>query len=737
MKTKPLLLIIFLAFNIAVNAQPSNNNSFIRGDAKIEFRWRNGYDEYGGDFKSTFNQEEVTRGTQAWVDGFNWAADYKDWNDSILYGVQLLFRGGSPYARALRCVSDLVPVTRAGLPVTFAIPLQVCIGSEEYVSVALKVSGQDEEIVSFTFSPQKKVEITGGQLKIDFYTLKLYEPLVKSPGMALIGMLHVRVYPGLINYGGRMTFEFSSNTKHMDKESGFSIGSLWKDVSQTDVAAAWHKSGLSEEKLEKAAEIQRIQLQDWNARSRKMSDDLSVPGKIVISCSETPKAYDRGEGRVQAYSGNPVKDFQSGTPSGKMIGMSTAVAEQMGKKFSIFRYQHRHMLWEANNPEKLNPEELGYFDQWMLAAKASSDAVILDLQISPFTQAYKAFTKMGTLPLPSEGVPGYTWDKLVIGYIFAIRHAKEVCPQLSIVQMPYEFDNINNTEYHRDAHYQLLKVVYRAVNEVNKKLASNQQIKVAGLGVNTPDGRWEFINGFLKRYAADTDPTKRLDYLTWHTYLFPPFDYPNITKGFQAKLQELLAKHHLPLNLPVIVDELGLAEPSTIEDLSDLLGAARKEAAMACFTASIHNWNLAENGNFIPITGAGWHFGMLTYGKQNAMSPYAKGMILRSRLADGMIPSTSTPQDNKGYGLYSLATRDDKKISVLVWSASPAVFLSNAHSLSYPKTEVVFNDLPVNLQNRLLKVSIQSMSPDDAAIQLILGQNKCQTLPLTRGADRY
>ena len=72
--------------------------------------------------------------------------------------------------------------------------------------------------------------------------------------------------------------------------------------------------------------------------------------------------------------------------------------------------------------------------------------------------------------MPEEGIPGYSWEDLTLGYQTAIAHAKKVCPQLKIVQMPYEYDNISGSECHMDAHYSIFKCLYKAVNNVNKGL---------------------------------------------------------------------------------------------------------------------------------------------------------------------------------------------------------------------------------------------------------------------------
>ncbi len=201
------------------------------------------------------------------------------------------------------------------------------------------------------------------------------------------------------------------------------------------------------------------------------------------------------------------------------------------------------------------------------------------------------------------------------------------------------------------------------------------------------------MNGFLARYSADADKNKRLDYITWHTYLFPG-NYPTMIKGVSDSLQQMLQRNHLDLNLPVIVDEMGLAEPSTIEDLSDLQGAIKKEAAMAAYTTALQEQYEKEKARIIPISGAGWHFALLTYGKQNVLSTYAKGIILRSRLGDLTIPVTATPSNEQGYGIHAIATKEDNRISIPIYCTSPSIFFSDALPLNYPVIELLVKDLP-------------------------------------------
>ena len=718
-------------------SSPAPASRPLRGDARVEFRWRvNGI---GMDATNPLDVQDGMRGVQAWHPGSYWSGGYKDWTGTDVHGANLIFRGGTPNGRAVRCTSEVVPLDQAGLAVTFAIPLHVGLGTAERLSVALKVSGQGEEIVVLNLDPRRETHCSSGRFKTVFHLLRLDEAPKDAPGLGFAGMLHLRVYPLLLNYGNRMTFEFHSQTGHMDHEASLFVGSLWSDLSDTDPRAEWARSGLDEAALADARIDVRRRLDAWNEKALDLSRRLlAEAGRVEVSLASPRRPWDRGELRVQAYTGNPAKDVVAGKPNHHCVRMAEALTAALGRRLSLFRYQQWQPVVKEDDPRQLEPEGWGMLEQWMIAAERCAERVMLAFYLDAFLAAYLEFTRRGTLPLPPEGVPGHTWEHLRIGYVTAISAALRVCPRLRVVQMQYEFDNFSSAECHRDAHYRLFKTLYEAVHEINAALPAERRLEVAGLGINTPENRWDFIDGFLARFAADPDPRKRLDYLTWHTYLFPG-STPTIARGFGARLRALLEKHRLPADLIHDDGQVGLAEPSTIEDLSGLDGAARKEAAMACFTAALHHEYLKEPGRFIPVSGGGWHFGCLTFGRQSALSPYAKGMLLRSRLADACLDVAVSPQDPQtGYGLHGFATADDVCVRALVWTISPTIFMQEALPLRYPQAELVLRDLPASCRGRPLRVTVHTSDPEDAAVQAILGAPKCQTLPITRGAgERY
>jgi hypothetical protein len=710
--------------------------SYYRADEHITFKWRYGYSEFPFPSESATAQQDALRGKFGWYDGALWSQAYKGWDGDAIHGVQLLFRGGSPYAREVSCTSEIVPYSAAGTPVSFLLPFQYTIGSEDDIAFSLRIKGAGEETIVCKLKPQATTSFTGGLFKITFVTLKVTSPAGPKPLVTVAGMMHIRVYPTLVTYGDRTEFIFSSVTHHMDVESSLVIGSVYRDLSHTDPYVLAGKFQPSVGSIAAAAQRHSARLRQWQQSTAQTSEALQQKGKVEVFCAGPTEKRDRGEGRVMAYSGNPVKDFQYGQPSGQMKGMALAVTGALGKRFSLFRYQHHYLPWKIDNPAELDSSQLIYLKQWLEVAGQSADSVLLDLQLSPIVKLYRQYSQAGTLPLPAAGIPGAEWDKIRQGYLTTIKFAKQVCPSLRIIQMPYELDNMSNAQVHADAHYRFFKCLYEAVALFNEQHPAADQLKVAGLGSNNPNSRWDFIDGFLLRYSQDTSPKKRLDYLTWHTYLFPG-NYPAMVKGVGDSLQHLLKLHHLNTNLPVIVDEMGLAEPSTIEDLSDLRGAMKKEAAMAAFTTSLQDYYEQEPGNWLPISGAGWHFALLTYGKQNILSTYAKGMLLRSKLGNLKIPVKATPVDAQGYGLHAIATKENNKISILLYGASPSIFYSQAAPLNYTGIELLLKDLPANFRNTKLKVTQWYSSPEDSAFQRILSQDKNQTLPLTRGADRY
>src|SRR5688572_18575085 len=389
-----LLLFTVLFFCKTSAQQPAQK--YYRGDAHISFKWRYGYSEFPFPDSSAKAKEDALRGKFGWYDGALWSQAYKNFDNTTIQGVPLLFRGGSPYAREVKCTSELVPLTATDTPASFLIPFQYSIGSEEAIAFSLRIKGSEEETIVCKLRPELLTSFTGGMFKINFITQKILSVAGVKPLVTVSGMMHIRVYPQLLAYGDKMEFIFSSVTHHMDVESSLVLGSNYRDMSQADPYVTIPH--LSADTIAAALEDHDAKLRAWKRSTAAIAENLMQKGTIEVFCQGPVEKRDKGELRVMAYSGNPVKDFQYGQPSSQMKEMAKAVITATGKRFSLFRYQHHYLPWKMENPSEMDTVQALYLKQWLEVAAACSDTVMLDLQISPIVKLYKQYSQMGQLP---------------------------------------------------------------------------------------------------------------------------------------------------------------------------------------------------------------------------------------------------------------------------------------------------------------------------------------------------
>ncbi|HEX7691584.1 MAG TPA: hypothetical protein VF408_04310, partial [Sediminibacterium sp.] len=317
-------LLFICLFSTTAFAQATGTH-YYRGDQSVSFKWRYGYSEFPFPQESATAQEDALRGKFGWYDGTLWSQAYQNWEGDLVHGVQLLFRGGSPYAREVRCTSEVVPYAAAGSPVSFLIPFQYTIGSEEDIAFSLGVKGNGEETIVCKLRPRSVTTFTGGMFKVSFIGLKVSGSAGTKPLVTVAGMMHIRVYPQLVMYGSRTEFVFSSVTHHMDVESSLLLGSVWKDMSDSDPYMAMNKVRLRDDVFTAAAQHHDSLLRQWRVSTAAMSEALMQKGRIEVSCNGPAEKRDKGELRVMAYSGNPVKDFQYGVPTQQTLQMAQAV----------------------------------------------------------------------------------------------------------------------------------------------------------------------------------------------------------------------------------------------------------------------------------------------------------------------------------------------------------------------------------------------------------------------------
>ncbi len=250
------------------------------------------------------------------------------------------------------------------------------------------------------------------------------------------------------------------------------------------------------------------------------------------------------------------------------------------------------------------------------------------------------------------------WRKVVTN---GLRHYKKRCPNIEYIEVLNEYTVKHFGGLDDDQYYEFYRVMYGVINELNAELKPEIPLKVGG-----PAWHLGHIRNFLKRYAADPDPNKRLDFLTYHKYTTDPRDYSNI----EEKVDAWLAEHDLPTNIPIFITELGDRDAKKAEDPSlKQLYQATGVPAFLYQTLSQPDlygfpWVLYHNPDV--------QFHHLMFDGQLRVTPFGAAMKMLSMQKSTRLAVTGGPKrNNKGKGFYALASKDDSGLAIQLWRKSP------------------------------------------------------------------
>ncbi|MCX7011330.1 MAG: hypothetical protein NTW86_01970 [Candidatus Sumerlaeota bacterium] len=90
-----------------------------------------------------------------------------------------------------------------------------------------------------------------------------------------------------------------------------------------------------------------------------------------------------------------------------------------------------------------------------------------------------------------------------------------------------------------EAYYRGFRATYRAVNELNREHAYAKPLKVGGCACMWPQYKKGYINKFLACYAKDSDPGKRLDFISVHFYTDDFEKIMSFRRDIEGTLKEL------------------------------------------------------------------------------------------------------------------------------------------------------------------------------------------------------
>lgn len=280
-----------------------------------------------------------------------------------------------------------------------------------------------------------------------------------------------------------------------------------------------------------------------------------------------------------------------------------------------------------------------------------------------------------------------------------LRNLKQRYPAIRYIEAFNEPDHNMVEVVSADHLYDYFKPYYEAVNEVNRALQPSVPLEVGGPALTTFKEDW--LNAFLDDYAADTNPAKRLDFISYHAYgLFTsggptqegPRAYhfykgdPSEVAGQREKLNAALASRGIDTNTPSFITELGIYPGPSFDNRED---ARPDYLRNAVGVPSLIYWFL-EQPNSVPfnwvlrhkteerkdqlITRANDGARMAVKAGQDdkdvptgIFTPYGNAMVMFSKLKDERVVATSD-RLNAGKGIYAIATKSGTGAAILVWN---------------------------------------------------------------------
>ncbi|WP_155370964.1 GH39 family glycosyl hydrolase [Catellatospora vulcania] len=248
-----------------------------------------------------------------------------------------------------------------------------------------------------------------------------------------------------------------------------------------------------------------------------------------------------------------------------------------------------------------------------------------------------------------------------------------------------------------DTYYGWYAHAYRAVNRVNAELRPQVPLKVGGPVTYYFDK--PFIRDFLARYAADTDPAKRLDFVSYHQY--KARTNPASVAGEKREVQQMLTDLGLP-DLPVYVTELGVfpgANSGTTFD-EDML---TQSAAAAVLGNTYATWGLNMPMHWLFDHPTNDRKSMFVEGSDSAVTPYYNVVAMQRMLRERLVPSTVAPKPRDGRGVHAWATADAGSAAVMLTNYT---WTDRRPQSSREVAAVQIGGLPPALRGRDVRVEV-------------------------------
>lgn len=304
-----------------------------------------------------------------------------------------------------------------------------------------------------------------------------------------------------------------------------------------------------------------------------------------------------------------------------------------------------------------------------------------------------------------------------------IAHYKALHPGLQYVEFFNEPDKnwplganeeppLSNADY-----YQWYKIGYQVVNELNAELTPTIPLRIGGPVTFYFDAA--YLKQFLVDFRNDTDPAKRLDFLSYHQYSHGAD--PQTVAYEKGSVKGWLTADGLNPATPVFVTEYGVfGGPNGTSNLP--ADQVTQSAAMATLGNYYAHSGLDMPMQWVYVHDTNIRKSMFVGGDTGQVYPYYNLVKMERMLGSRLLPpATSTTLSAAGIGVNGLATRDDNRIAVLAtnyqWTTGAD---TRSVTLKVTGAPAAFTGRSVTVQRYLVDATTSNVNANPATSELQL-----------------
>ncbi|MEV7892188.1 hypothetical protein ACWD3I_43505 [Streptomyces sp. NPDC002817] len=342
--------------------------------------------------------------------------------------------------------------------------------------------------------------------------------------------------------------------------------------------------------------------------------------------------------------------------------------------------------------------DLSKLGAYLTAASTVSDSVLINLNPTDFVEGKRPF------------------DDLEPMLELIVRSVKAKYPRVKYVEAFNEPDwqfhgqqrkagtSADRTTLQPGDLYRFYEPYYEAVDKVNKGVRRADRIKLGGPALMWMDPKW--MRPFLDDYAADRDPRKRLDFLSYHAYLQWDDNYqtPTLYNGDlrvvasqRDALRGWLEERRIRGHIPSYVTETGVYPGPAYDDTDPKKDYIRQAAGMATYNYYFANQPDTYMFNWCVRHRVEERKDQLVTRTPNGpvndtFTPYGNMMLMQSRMKDTRVAAESDALEGDN-GVYAMASKDRTGASLMLWN------WQHVGDRSYRAT-IDMSRMPSELRNR-------------------------------------